>query len=125
MIWGNLLEIAAYLFQIISALFGDISKTLKCPLMTDFSEMYRIILVSECGHSMFLGGLRVTNPTIRLVCPSVCPSVCPFVSLVNMITPQILIALGPNLFHGCILGVSWLSSKMDDHFNMKICKFRL
>ena len=25
---------------------------------------------------MFLGGLRVTKPTIRLACPSVCLSVC-------------------------------------------------
>ena len=36
-------------------------------------------------------------------------------SLVNTITQQILIALGPNLYHGCISRVSWLSSKMDDH----------
>ena len=35
-------------------------------------------------------------------------------SLVNTITQQILIALGPNLYHGCISRVSWLSSKMDD-----------
>ena len=35
-------------------------------------------------------------------------------SLVNTITQQILIALGPNLYHGCIWRVSWLSSKMDD-----------
>ena len=77
---------------------------------------------------LFLGGLRVTNPTIRLVCPSVClsvrPSVCPSVclsvrlsvniSLVNTITQQILGALIRNLYHGCISGVSWLSSKMDD-----------
>ena len=72
----------------------------------------------------FLGGLRVTNPTIRLVCPSVCLSVCPSVrpsvrlsvniSLVNTITQQILGALIRNLYHGCISGVSWLSSKMDD-----------
>ena len=34
--------------------------------------------------------------------------------LVNTITQQILIALGPNLYHGCISGVSWLISKMDD-----------
>ena len=36
--------------------------------------------------------------------------------LVNMITQQILVALGPNLlvYDGCISGVSWLSSKMDD-----------
>ena len=34
--------------------------------------------------------------------------------LVNTITQQILIALGPNLYHGCISRVSWLSSKMDD-----------
>ena len=124
---------------------------------------------------MSLGGLRVTNPTIRLACPSVCPSVCLSVcpsvrqhfackhdnstnirridpklipwmylrsvlvkfkdgwpltyfwghggqfkhenlqfSLVNTITQQILIALGPNLYHGCISRVSWLSSNMDD-----------
>ena len=75
---------------------------------------------------LFLGGLRVTNPTIRLVCPSVsvrlsvrlsvCPSVCLSVniSLVNTITQQILGALIRNLYHGCISGVSWLSSKMDD-----------
>ena len=35
-------------------------------------------------------------------------------SLVNTITQQILILLGPNLYHGCISRVSWLSSKMDD-----------
>ena len=58
--------------------------------------------------------------TIRLACPSVCLSVglsvCLSIniSLVGTITQQILIALGPNLYHGCILGVSWLSSKMDD-----------
>ena len=34
--------------------------------------------------------------------------------LVNTITQQILIALGPNLYHGCISRVSWISSKMDD-----------
>ena len=39
--------------------------------------------------------------------------ICNFL-LVNTITQQILIALGPNLSHGCISGVSWLSSKMDD-----------
>ena len=65
--------------------------------------------------------------------PSVCLSVN--ISLVNMITQQILIALDPNLYHGCILGVSWLSSKMHDRdlffevmgvdFNMKIFNFRL
>ena len=69
---------------------------------------------------LFLGGLRVTNPTIRLACPSVCLSVrlsvCLSVniSLVNTITQQILGALIRNLYHGCISGVSWLSSKMDD-----------
>ena len=36
-------------------------------------------------------------------------------SLVNTITQQILIALGLNLYHGCISRVSWLSLKMDDH----------
>ena len=80
----------------------------------------------------FLGGLHVTNPTIRLACPSVRPSVCLSVclsvniSLVNTITREILIAL-PNLYHGCISGVSWLSSKMDDldpFFNRKICNFQ-
>ena len=35
-------------------------------------------------------------------------------SLVNTITQQILVALGPNLNHGCILRMTWLSSKMDD-----------
>ena len=43
-------------------------------------------------------------------------------SLVNTIThqiiiafnQQILLALGPNLSHGCISGVSWLSLKMDE-----------
>ena len=35
-------------------------------------------------------------------------------SLVNTITHQIIIALGPNLSHGCISGVSWLSLKMDE-----------
>ena len=39
--------------------------------------------------------------------------ICNF-SLVNTITQQILIALGPNLSHGCISGVSWLSLKMDE-----------
>ena len=39
--------------------------------------------------------------------------ICNF-SLVNTITHQILIALGPNLSHGCISGVSWLSLKMDE-----------
>ena len=34
--------------------------------------------------------------------------------LVSTITQQILVALGPNLYHGCISGVSWVSSKMDD-----------
>ena len=57
------------------------------------------------------------------------------ISLVNTKTQHILIALGPNVYHGCILGVSWLSSKMDDldiffdvmgvDFNMKIGNFRL
>ena len=58
-------------------------------------------------------------------------------SLVNTITPQILIliTLSPNLFHGYISGVSWLGSKMDEldlffevmgvDFNMKICNFGL
>ena len=54
-------------------------------------------------------------------------------SLVNTITHQIIIALGPNLYHGCISRVSWLSSKMDDldlflrsqGSNMKICNFSL
>ena len=35
-------------------------------------------------------------------------------SLVDMITQQILVALGPNLCHGCIIGVSWLCLKLDD-----------
>ena len=39
--------------------------------------------------------------------------ICNF-SLVNTITQQILIALGPSLSHGCISGVSWLSLKMDE-----------
>ena len=39
--------------------------------------------------------------------------ICNFL-LVNTITQQILIALGPNLSHGCISGVSWLSLKMDE-----------
>ena len=39
--------------------------------------------------------------------------ICNF-SLVNTITQQILIALGPNLSHVCISGVSWLSLKMDE-----------
>ena len=34
--------------------------------------------------------------------------------LVNTITQQILVALGPNLYHGCISGVSWLCLKMGD-----------
>ena len=29
-------------------------------------------------------------------------------------TKHILVTLGPNLYHGCISGVSWLSLKMDD-----------
>ena len=32
---------------------------------------------------------------------------------VDIITQQILVALGPNLYHGCISGVIWLSAKMD------------
>ena len=75
----------------------------------------------------FLGGLRVTNPTIRLAC----------LSVRQQFACKILIALGPNLYHGCIAGVtvSWLSSKMDDldlffevmgvDFNMKISNFHL
>ena len=39
---------------------------------------------------------------------------CMQVSVVNTITQQILVALGPNLYHGRISGVSWLSLKMDD-----------
>ena len=35
-------------------------------------------------------------------------------SLVNTITQQILVTLGPSLYYGCISGVFWLSSKMDD-----------
>ena len=56
-------------------------------------------------------------------------------SLVNTITQQILGALIRNLYHGCISGVSWLSSKMDDldlflrsrgvNLNMTIFNFRL
>ena len=33
---------------------------------------------------------------------------------VNIITPQILVILGTNLYHRCISRVSWLSSKMGD-----------
>ena len=57
------------------------------------------------------------------------------VGVVNTITQQILVALDPNFYHGCIAGVSWLSSKMDDlylcfevmgvDFNMKNSNFRL
>ena len=36
------------------------------------------------------------------------------ISLVNTITQQILVALGPILYHGCISGVIWSSVKMDD-----------
>ena len=60
----------------------------------------------------FLGGLRVTNLTIRLACPSVCLSVrlsvCLSINilLVNTITQQILIALAQtytmDLFQECI-----------------------
>ena len=86
-------------------------------------------VVSDLGNlsvsiEKLLGGLRVTNPTIRLVCPSVCLSVrlsvrpsvrlSVNISLVNTITQQILGALIRNLYHGCISGVSWLSSKMVD-----------
>ena len=35
-------------------------------------------------------------------------------SLVNTIAQQILVALGPNLYHGCVLRVSWLSLQMGD-----------
>ena len=52
-------------------------------------------------------------------------------SLENTTTPQILVTLGSNLYHGCISGVSWLSSRMDDFdllfevmgfdLNLKIC----
>ena len=35
-------------------------------------------------------------------------------SLVNTITQQILVALGPNFYHGCVLRMSWLSLQMDD-----------
>ena len=34
-------------------------------------------------------------------------------SLADTIIQQILVALCPNLYHGCIIGVSWLGSKMD------------
>ena len=47
-----------------------------------------LIICGKCqvwgGGGVFsfsLGGLRVTKPTIRLVCPSVCPSVRPSVRL--------------------------------------------
>ena len=54
----------------------------------------------------------------------------------NTITQQILVALGPNVYHGCISVVSWLScSKMSDlelfvevmgvDLNMKISNFHL
>ena len=62
---------------------------------------------------IFLEGLRVTNPTIRwCVRLSVSPSVT--ILRVNTITQQILVALGPSLYHRCISGVSWLSSKIYD-----------
>ena len=35
--------------------------------------------VNSQQNKVLLGGLRVTNPTIRLACPSVCPSVRPSV----------------------------------------------
>ena len=93
-----------------------------------YTSLLFVEILAVCTFFQLLGGLRVTNPTIRLVCPSVClsvrlsvcPSVCPSVclsvniSLVNTITQQILGALIRNLYHGCISGVSWLSSKMDD-----------
>ena len=41
----------------------------KCKILTYFCNVIH-------PFTLFLGGLRVTNPTIRLVCPSVCPSVC-------------------------------------------------
>ena len=40
--------------------------------------LFPTFLEKKYGNS-FLGGLRVTNPTIRLVCPSVCLSVRPSV----------------------------------------------
>ena len=51
--------------------------------------------------------------------------------LVNTIAQQILVTLGPNLYHGCISGVSCLSSNMYDlffevmgvDFSMKILQF--
>ena len=56
-------------------------------------------------------------------------------AFVNTITQQILVALGPKLYHVCISGAAWLNSKMDDHdlffevmgvdFIMKIFNFRL
>ena len=56
-------------------------------------------------------------------------------SLVNTITQQILVALGSNLYHGCVSGGSWLSLKMDDRdlffqvmwvdFNINIFNFHL
>ena len=74
------------------------------------------------------------------MCVCVCVSVCLSVHLsvhqillVNTITQQLLIVSGPNLYHECILGVSLLSSKMDDldlfsevmevDFNIKIAIF--
>ena len=38
------------------------------------SDLY--VYYNTCEHNIFqfLGGLRVTNPTIRLACLSVCPS---------------------------------------------------
>ena len=56
-------------------------------------------------------------------------------SLVNRITQQIFVALGPNLYHRCISGVDWLRSNMDYldlffevmrvNFNMQIFTFHL
>ena len=64
-----------------------------------------------------LGRWRVTNRLldwrVRL---SVRLSVRLYVNilLVNTIIQQILVALGPHFYHGCISEVSWLSLKMDD-----------
>ena len=53
-----------------------------------------------------------SHPTIILACPSVRLSVN--ILLVHTITQKILVALGPNVYHGCISGVSRISWKMID-----------
>ena len=90
----------------------------------------------------FLGGLRVTKPTIRLACPSVRPSVCLSVRLsvrqhfackhdnstnINRIGPKLI----PWMYLKSVLvkfeyGWPWPIFEVTGvNLNMKICNFRL